>query len=426
MTCTCAYHDQLINVRRHLHTMPEEGWCEFRTTAYLIEALRSYGYEVLTGTKVINPDNCLGRNVKLVEAAQKYALENGVSQALLDEMEGFTGCCAVMDTGRPGPTLAVRFDIDCVPVLESTDADHIPAKEGFASQRPGFMHACGHDAHMSTGLAVAHWFADHKDEMKGKLKILFQPAEEGVRGAAGMAASGIADDADFFLAAHIAMMCKSGEVSIKPYGFLCTTKMDVTFKGAPAHAGVEPNAGRNAMAAACNAFVQLLGIARHGSGMSRVNVGQLNAGEGRNVIPSKAVMKMEVRGETVEINTYMYESAVNIIKGCALAQGCEYTIEKMGEAVDLNNDEELVEVLRKAAGAVDGVTVRDDAMNFGGSEDATIIARRVQAHGGKAAFFVLGADRPSGHHTAKFDIDEKALDTGLAVWANAVTAILAK
>lgn len=426
MTCTCAYHDQLINVRRHLHTMPEEGWCEFRTTAYLIEALRSYGYEVLTGTKVINPDNCLGRNVKLVEAAQKYALENGVSQALLDEMEGFTGCCAVMDTGRPGPTLAVRFDIDCVPVLESTDADHIPAKEGFASQRPGFMHACGHDAHMSTGLAVAHWFADHKDEMKGKLKILFQPAEEGVRGAAGMAASGIADDADFFLAAHIAMMCKSGEVSIKPYGFLCTTKMDVTFKGAPAHAGVEPNAGRNAMAAACNAFVQLLGIARHGSGMSRVNVGQLNAGEGRNVIPSKAVMKMEVRGETAEINTYMYESAVNIIKGCALAQGCEYTIEKMGEAVDLNNDEELVEVLRKAAGAVEGVTVRDDAMNFGGSEDATIIARRVQAHGGKAAFFVLGADRPSGHHTAKFDIDEKALDTGLAVWANAVTAILAK
>lgn len=426
MTCTCAYHDQLISVRRHLHTMPEEGWCEFRTTAYLMEALRSYGYEVLAGTKVIDPDSCLGRNPKLVEAAQKYALENGVSQSLLDEMEGYTGCCAVMDTGRPGPTLAVRFDIDCVPVLESTNEAHIPAKEGFASQRPGFMHACGHDAHMSTGLAVAHWFADHKEEMKGKLKILFQPAEEGVRGAAGMAASGVADDADFFLAAHIAMMCKSGEVSIKPYGFLCTTKLDVTFTGAPAHAGVEPNAGRNAMAAACNAFVQLLGIPRHGSGMSRINVGQLNAGEGRNVIPSKAVMKMEVRGETAEINTYMYESAVNIIKGCALAQGCEYTIEKMGEAVDLINDEELVEVLRKAAGAVEGVTVRDDPMNFGGSEDATIIARRVQARGGKAAFFVLGADRPSGHHTAEFDIDERSLDTGLAVWANAVTALLAK
>ncbi len=210
MSDICAYHDQLINVRRHLHTMPEEGWCEFRTTAYLIETLRGYGYEVLTGTKVIDPESCLGRNPKLVEAAQQYALENGVSQAMLDEMEGFTGCCAVMDTGRPGPTLAVRFDIDCIPVQESHEPDHKPAKEGFVSERPGFMHACGHDAHMSTGLALAHWFADHKDEMKGRIKFLFQPAEEGVRGAAGMAASGIADDADFFLAAHIAMMCKSG------------------------------------------------------------------------------------------------------------------------------------------------------------------------------------------------------------------------
>ena len=311
-------------------------------------------------------------------------------------------------------------------MTESTEQDHIPQSEGFESTRPGLMHACGHDAHMSTGLALAHWVADHKDELKGRIKFLFQPAEEGVRGAAAMAASGIVDDADFFLGAHIAMMCKSGEISVNPYGFLCTTKMDVTYTGRPAHAGVEPNAGRNAMAAACNAFVQLLGIARHGSGMTRINVGQLNAGEGRNVIPSHAVMKMEVRGETGEINQYMYDSAVQIIKGCALSQGCEYTIEKMGEAVDLTNDQALVDVLTQAGNAVEGMNVRKDPMNFGGSEDATILARRVQAHGGKAAFFVLGADRPSGHHTARFDIDEKALDKGLAVWANAVSILLKK
>ena len=424
MSCLCKYHDELISTRRHLHTMPEEGWSEFTTTAYIVEKLRKLGYEVLLGKKVINPDNCLGRSQKVVEAGLAYARKNGVSEELLKEMDGLTGCVGVMDTGRPGPTLAIRFDIDCVPVTESTDSDHIPAKDGFCSTRPGLMHACGHDAHTSTGLAVAHWFADHKDEMKGKLKILFQPAEEGVRGAAGMAASGIVDDADFFLGAHIAMMCKSGEISVNPYGFLCTTKLDVTYTGRPAHAGVEPNAGRNAMAAACNAFVQLLGIARHGSGMTRINVGQLIAGEGRNVIPSHAVMKMEVRGETGDINQYMYDSAVAIIKGCAISQGCEYTIEKMGEAVDLTNDKELVDVLTKAGEAVEGMTVRKDPMNFGGSEDATILARRVQAHGGKAAFFVIGADRPSGHHTSKFDIDEKALDKGLAVWTNAVKEIL--
>lgn len=424
MSCLCKYHDELISTRRHLHTMPEEGWSEFTTTAYIVEKLRKLGYEVLMGKKVINPDNCLGRSQKVVEAGLAYARKNGVSEELLKEMDGLTGCVGVMDTGRPGPTLAIRFDIDCVPVTESTDADHIPAKEGFCSTRPGLMHACGHDAHTSTGLAVAHWFADHKDEMKGKLKILFQPAEEGVRGAAGMAASGIVDDADYFLGAHIAMMCKTGELSVKPYGFLCTTKLDVTYTGRPAHAGVEPNAGRNAMAAACNAFVQLLGIARHGSGMTRINVGQLIAGEGRNVIPSHALMKMEVRGETGDINQYMYDAAVAIIKGCAISQGCEYKIEKMGEAVDLTNDEELVNVLTKAGEAVEGMTVRKDPMNFGGSEDATILARRVQAHGGKAALFVIGANRPSGHHTSKFDIDEKALDQGLAVWTNAVKEIL--
>ncbi len=424
MTCTCAYHDQLIEIRRHLHTMPEEGWSEFTTTAFIVGKLREYGYEVLLGKKVINPDNCLGRNLKVVEAGLKLARENGVSEELLAEMDGLTGCVGVMDTGRPGPTLAIRFDIDCVPVTESTEDCHIPAREGFISKRSGLMHACGHDAHTSTGLAVAHWFADNVDQMNGKIKILFQPAEEGVRGAAGMAASGILDDADYFLGAHIAMMCKSGEVSVNPYGFLCTTKLDVTYTGRPAHAGVEPDAGHNAMAAACNAFVQLLGIARHGSGMTRINVGQLVAGEGRNVIPSHAVMKMEVRGETGEINQYMYDSAVNIIKGCALSQNCEYTIEKMGEAVDLTNDPELVKVLTEAVGNVEGMTARQDPMNFGGSEDATILARRVQAHGGKAAFFVLGADRPSGHHTAKFDIDEKALDKGLAVWANAIKLIL--
>lgn len=424
MSCLCKYHDELISTRRHLHTMPEEGWSEFTTTAYIVEKLRKLGYEVLMGKTVINPDNCLGRSQKVVEAGLAYARKNGVSEELLKEMDGLTGCVGVMDTGRPGPTLAIRFDIDCVPVTESTDADHIPAKEGFCSTRPGLMHACGHDAHTSTGLAVAHWFADHKDEMKGKLKILFQPAEEGVRGAAGMAASGIVDDADYFLGAHIAMMCKTGELSVKPYGFLCTTKLDVTYTGRPAHAGVEPNAGRNAMAAACNAFVQLLGIARHGSGMTRINVGQLIAGEGRNVIPSHALMKMEVRGETGDINQYMYDAAVAIIKGCAISQGCEYKIEKMGEAVDLTNDEELVDVLTKAGEAVEGMTVRKDPMNFGGSEDATILARRVQAHGGKAALFVIGANRPSGHHTSKFDIDEKALDQGLAVWTNAVKEIL--
>ena len=339
-------------------------------------------------------------------------------------MEELTGCVAVLDTGRPGPTLAIRFDIDCVPVTECTDETHVPAKEGFISKNPGFMHACGHDALIWKGLAVAHWVMDNKDKLSGKIKILFQPAEEGVRGAAGMAASGVLDDCDYFLGSHVAMSAKSGEIATNLYGYLCTTKLDVTFHGKPAHAGACPQDGRNALTAAANATVQMMGISRHSGGMTRINVGQLIAGEGRNVIPSKAVMKLEVRGETGEINQYMVDQVTNICKGVALGFGVTYEMRKMGEAVDLTADQELVDILNAAGRATPGITVVDKALNFGGSEDATILARRVQAHGGKAAFFLWGSDRPSGHHTATFDIKESDLDPALEVWTHIIPSIL--
>lgn len=419
-----AYHDQLINIRRQLHQNPEEGWSEFTTTAFLVTTLRGYGYDVLTGRKVVAPEACLGREESVVKAGLERARRNGVSEELLSEMEELTGCVAVFDTGRPGPTLAIRFDIDCVPVTECTDDTHVPAKEGFISKNPGFMHACGHDAHMSMGLAVAHWVMDNKDKLSGKIKILFQPAEEGVRGAAGMAASGILDDCDYFLGSHVAMSAKSGEIATNLYGYLCTTKLDVTFHGKPAHAGACPQEGRNALTAAANATVQMMGISRHSGGMTRINVGQLIAGEGRNVIPSKAVMKLEVRGETGEINQYMVDQVTNICKGIAMSFGVTYEMRKMGEAVDLTADQELVDILNAAGRATPGITVVDKALNFGGSEDATILARRVQAHGGKAAFFLWGSDRPSGHHTSTFDIKESDLDPALEVWTHIIPAIL--
>ena len=419
-----AYHDQLINIRRQLHQNPEEGWSEFTTTDFLVTTLRGYGYNVLTGRKVVAPEACLGREESVVKAGLERARRNGVSEELLSEMEELTGCVAVLDTGRPGPTLAIRFDIDCVPVTECTDDTHVPAKEGFISKNPGFMHACGHDAHMSMGLAVAHWVMDNKDKLSGKIKILFQPAEEGVRGAAGMAASGILDDCDYFLGSHVAMSAKSGEIATNLYGYLCTTKLDVTFHGKPAHAGACPQEGRNALTAAANATVQMMGISRHSGGMTRINVGQLIAGEGRNVIPSKAVMKLEVRGETGEINQYMVDQVTNICKGIAMSFGVTYEMRKLGEAVDLTADQELVDILNAAGRATPGITVVDKALNFGGSEDATILARRVQAHGGKAAFFLWGSDRPSGHHTSTFDIKESDLDPALEVWTHIIPAIL--
>lgn len=414
------FYKQLVEQRRELHQWPEEGWTEFWTTAYITEHLREWGYEVLLGLKVIDKENVFGRNQKLVDVAIEAAKNRGVSQALLDEMQGYTGAVAVLDTGKEGPVTAFRFDIDCVCVQETDDASHKPNQEGFRSVHDGYMHACGHDCHASIGLTLARWLMENKDSLKGKFKIVFQPAEEGVRGASAIAASGVLDDADYLFGSHISFMADTGEVVVAPYGLLCTTKYDVTFRGAPAHAGKEPNAGRNALAAACNAVVQMMGIARHGGGMTRINVGTLRAGEGRNVIPCTAHMALEVRGETSEINDYMAQQVKNIIEGIAKSFGVTYEISTMGAAVDFLNDAELNDIISDVAKTVPTVNKIVADGNFGGSEDYSIMGRRVQTHGGKAAFFICGADRTAGHHQGKFDIDETGLTTAFDMYKGIV------
>ena len=225
------------------------------------------------------------------------------------------------------------------------------------------------------------------------------------------------------MSAVLTRSLKYGEVVIDPWGFLCTTKFDVTYTGKPAHAGIEPNAGRNALAAACSATLQLLGIPRHGSGMTRVNVGMLNAGKGRNVIPPNATMVMEVRGETAEINDYMADQAMAIIKGNAISYGVDYDVRKMGAACDMKNDPDMIDALREVAKGIPEIKTITEKANFGGSEDASLLARRVKDHGGKVVFFVNGADREAGHHQFNFDVNEEALDTGFKMFAGMVKKI---
>lgn len=423
---TTQYYDQLVTQRRELHQYPELGWSEFATTYYLTQKLQAWGYEVLLGTKVVNPEAVYGREEKDVQMGLARAKERGVPDSFIEKTEGYTGCVAVIDTGRPGPVMGMRFDIDCIPVQETDSAEHLPNKEGFRSKYDGSMHACGHDTHMSIGLTVAKWVKDNIDSLKGKVKIVFQPAEEGVRGASAVAASGVLDDIDFFLGSHIGMVAKYGEVVLDPWGFLCTTKYDVEYTGKPAHAGVEPNAGRNALAAACSATLQLLGIARHGSGMTRVNVGVLNAGSGRNVIPAKAKMVMEVRGETGAINDYMSEQAKNIIEGNAKSYGVEYSIRVMGAACDMANDPGMVQMMTEVAKTIPEITKVTGRANFGGSEDASLLAKRVCEKGGKAAFFVSGADRTAGHHQFNFDVNEPAMDIAFQMFTGMVGKICGK
>lgn len=408
--------EQLIHWRREFHRFPEIGWAEFWTTSRIADYLEEMGFEILMGKQIINEDFVRGRQLAVVEKGLANAKAYGAKDKWLDKMDGYTGCVAIFDSGKPGKTIALRFDIDCVNVTETKDPNHIPNKFGFSSINEGFMHACGHDTHITIGLGTALWIARNKEKLTGKVKIIFQPAEEGVRGAAAIAASGIVDDVDYFASSHISFCAMSGTVISNLQNFLSTTKIDIRYKGKPAHAGAAPQLGRNALLAAAHAVTQLHGISRHGEGMTRINVGVLKAGEGRNVIPTQATIQLEVRGENKAINQYMVEQVMQIAKGIAVSFDVEYKTEIMGEAVDMINDPELVQLIEEIATAQPQIKQVQPTYAFNASEDATILGRRVQDHGGKAIYFILGADRTAGHHEAEFDIDENQLLTGVNIY----------
>ncbi|MFU2114291.1 M20 family metallo-hydrolase [[Pasteurella] aerogenes] len=415
---------KLTKWRREFHRFPEIGWSEFWTTSRIADYLEEMGFDILLGKQIIHPDFVRGRQQKVVEKGLQNAIAYGAKTKWLDKMDGYTGCVAILDSGKPGKTLALRFDIDCVNVTETTDPQHLPNQLDFRSLNDGFMHACGHDAHITIGLGTALWLSQNKDKFSGKVKIVFQPAEEGVRGAAAIAASGVIDDADYFASSHISFCADSGTVIANPKNFLSTTKIDIRYQGKPAHAGAAPHLGRNALLAAAHAVTQLHGIARHGDGMTRINVGVLTAGEGRNVIPASAQIQLEVRGENKAINQYMVDQVMQIAQGVATSFDISYETEIMGEAVDMNNDAQLIDLVSEIALAQPEVQQIQAEYAFNASEDATILGRRVQEQGGKAIYFILGADRTAGHHQAEFDFDENQLLTGVNIYTQLVQRLL--
>ena len=330
-----------------------------------------------------------------------------------------------MKFSEDGPVVAVRFDMDSNDVTETREASHRANKEGFASCHAGAMHACGHDGHTTVGLALARLLASLKDQLRGTIKLCFQPAEEGVRGAHAMVESGIVDDVDYMLGAHFGFkMRKTGTVACNVTGFLATSKYDARFQGVPAHAGAAPEQGKNALLAAACATLNLHAISRHSAGASRINVGRLDAGSGRNVIGDKALLCLETRGATSEINAFMETEAQRIIKAAAMMYDVKVDIEKVGGAAGGSNSPELAAFLEeeaKSLGIFDEVV---GACPFGASEDFSYFMERVQSHGGQAAYMMVGADLAAGHHDSHFDFDERALGSSLKLMGCAVCKLL--
>lgn len=227
----------------------------------------------------------------------------------------------------------------------------------------------------------------------------------------------ILDDVDYLLGSHTTGEDAEGsDITPGSHGSLASFKYDVTFRGMAAHAGGSPHLGKNALLAASSAVVNLYAIPRHGAGASRINVGRLIAGSGRNVIADEAFMEMEVRGDTTAINEYVSEYALRILENTAAMHGCTVEVKLMGAAESMTSDLPLCERIADVCTNKLGMKVSGNlSIKMGGSEDFSYMMNRVQSHGGQAVFMRTRSPIVNGHHNRKFDFDESYLTKAVKV-----------
>lgn len=412
--------EELIRLRRHFHKYAEPAWMEFLTTVKIIEELKNYNLDLYYGKEIY-----FNKRMGLPEKSILESYKNSISISDIEKKEeildSYTGLIAVLDTKKIGPNIGFRFDIDANELCESNSLGHLPNILNFSSKNSFAMHACGHDAHMSIGIELAKILASNINKLKGKIIFIFQPAEEGVRGAYSLMNNPIIDKLDYLAGMHIGMDVKSGEIGVGSHGFLATKKIDIIFKGKASHAGASPEKGHNALLAASSAVLNFNSLAQHSMGEARINVGKLNAGSGRNIIANKAKIEMEIRGENDHIISYLYNGVNRIVEGSAISYDCSYEIEIKGQAPSLiSYDEEFIKNLRnyykeKSYKLVDA--------NLKGSEDIAYLLNEVRKAGGKTVHFILGSNLKDSHHSEEFDINEKDMLRGVDLMVDFVKYI---
>ncbi|MCR1964697.1 M20 family metallo-hydrolase [Clostridium perfringens] len=414
--------EKIINYRRDFHKYPESAWKEFRTSSLIGKYLREIGYEIKIGKEIISEEHRLDVPNELdLKKSYEKSLNQGAYKELSDYMiGGYTGVVGILQNGE-GPTVALRFDIDGVKVLECENNEHFPFKNGFSSLNRGIMHACGHDGHIAIGLGVAEGIIRFKEYFNGTIKLIFQPGEESVCGGNPMAQSGILDDVDYLLSGHIGIKArKSGEIICGTKGFLATSKINAEFTGKSSHAAVAPEKGHNALLSASTAVLNLDAIPRNGEGITRINVGKLIAGSGRNVIPGKAFMEVETRGETTELNEYMESYATRILKASADMHDNHVKISCLGRSISGSSDRELIDIIKWEAKNINDYNNVIDEEDFGASKDICYMMKRVQKNGGKASYIMFGSELKDEHHSIRFDFNEEDLFPAINLYLRVV------
>jgi amidohydrolase len=380
-----ALRQQLIDWRRDFHRHPELGYQERRSAGIIADRLRSLGYHVRTGVAA-------------------------------------TGVIGLLEGQQPGPVVMARFDMDALPVTEESKTD-------YASQNPGVMHACGHDAHMAIGLGVATLMAQRQNDMAGTLKLVFQPAEEGGNGAEVMVKEGALENPrpDVFLATHVWNEKPIGIIDVTPGAVMAAAeKWRCTVQGKGGH-GAAPHYTADPIVATAQIVTALQTIVSRNVDpleTAVVSVGSVHGGDAFNVIPPQIDLNGTVRTYSPEIREMVLQRMHEIVEGVAKACGTQAKLEITPLTPALINDAEIARVVRAAAEAVVGpenVTTGERTM---GSEDAAFFMREVPG----CYFFLGSANAERGlnapHHNPRFDFDEEALPTGVAVMMHALAHYL--
>jgi amidohydrolase len=381
------------SMRRDFHMHPELGFNEIRTGGIVAKELEALGIEVTKGV-------------------------------------GKTGVVGLLEGGKSGPVLLLRFDMDALPILEDTGAE-------YASQNSGIMHACGHDGHTAIGLTVAKILNAHKNELAGTVKFCFQPSEEGnngeeIGGAEMMMKDGVLENpkVDMTLSLHL--------WNEKPLGWIHVAKGPVMagaeeFKvkiigrgghGAIPEAAVDPIVCAAQIVSAAQTIVS-----RNVSPTETavVSFTVINGGTAFNVIPQEVTMEGTIRTFEPRVRARVIQRFEEIIKGVASAMGCqaEVNVKRLTPAL-INADEVTAKVQETAHRALRVPQASHDNTPYltMGAEDMAFMQEKVNG-----CYFFIGSNNAEkhldyGHHHPKFDFDEQALINGAALMSAAAMDIL--
>lgn len=285
------------------------------------------------------------------EVAHKEQKTNQYLRQELDKMRVFylapkdNITIAVIDSGKEGKTIGLRCDTDALPVQEETG---LP----YASLNAGVMHACGHDAHMVMGIGTAKILNEHKEEWCGKVKIIFQPAEEGSDGADRVMATGLVDDVDCFFAIHVWSPYKSGELRVSPITVSAAVNMfTIRIIGKGGH-GAAPQECADAIVVASTLVCSLQSVvSRVISPMEPtvVTIGSFHAGTAGNIIAHEAVLEGTTRSLNEETRQKISDTIRTYAEHIAEMYGCKAEMTEIRTCKAVQNDVRVTEIAKKCA-----------------------------------------------------------------------------